>query len=122
MPKWRRRSFGSRLNIHPTNPDGALLDIVEAKEQVDQGGFAGAGVAHNCHHLAGLDANAEIPKHPIFVLVGEPYVIEFHGARVFENGVRFDASWIFSGVSINLKMRSPADSADCSKLYFSLSS
>lgn len=32
--------------------------------------------------FSGLDAETDIPKHPILFLVGEPYVIELHGGRV----------------------------------------
>ena len=63
-------------DIHAADANAALLNVVEAQQQADERGLAGAGVAHHGDRLAGLDAEADVAQHPVFVLVGEPDVIE----------------------------------------------
>src|SRR6476661_1643310 len=58
--------------------DAALLNVVEAAQQVDDAGFAGPGGAHEGYSLAGLHVEADIFEHPLGLVVGEPHVFELH--------------------------------------------
>ena len=94
-------------NVHAADADRALLHIVEAQQQADERGLARAGVAHDGDGLARLDAEADVAQHPVFVLVGEPDVVEFD-ARAAASGTARGAAGgrISAGVSSSLKMRS----------------
>ena len=47
-----QHGLGDATDVHPANLDGAAVDFVEPREEVDDGGLAGAGGAHQGHHLA----------------------------------------------------------------------
>ncbi len=115
-------------DVDAVEEDLSALDVVEAEEQRDQSGLAGAGVADDGDGLAGGDAEGDIAEDPVvfggfgFVGVAEPDVAEFDfAARGFEaDGVGGrDAG---AGSSRSLKMRSEAAMADCRMLNFSLRS
>src|SRR5260370_5484954 len=82
-------------DVNAVEQDLAALNVVEAKEERDERGFAGAGVADNGEGLAGLDAEGDIAEDPIvFARIGngaitEPDVAKFDfAAGIFEaNGV-----------------------------------
>ena len=66
-------------NIDSADADAAALHFIEAQQQAGERGLARAGVAHHRDGLAGLDAEADVAQHPVFVFVGEPDVVEFDG-------------------------------------------
>jgi hypothetical protein len=47
-------------HVHAVELDGALGDVVEAADQVDQGALARAAVADQADHLAGLDVQVQM--------------------------------------------------------------
>ena len=53
------------LDIDAVDSDGAFLHVVEAHEQRDDGGFAGAGVADEGDGFAGLDGEADVAQDPV---------------------------------------------------------
>ena len=52
-------------DIHAVNADGALLDVVVAPDEVEDGGLACAGRADEGHLLAGLNDEGHVPEHPV---------------------------------------------------------
>src|SRR5260370_1947474 len=52
-------------DVDAVEQDLAALDVIEAKKERDERGFAGAGVADNGEGLAGLDAEGDIAEDPI---------------------------------------------------------
>src|ERR1041385_6750954 len=75
-------------HVDAADPDGALLDIVEAQQQADDRGFPSAGVAHDGDRLTGLSGEADVLQHPIFAVVGKPDVVEFDGRDLRDSGAR----------------------------------
>ena len=80
--------------VDAVKQDLAALDFVETQKQLDDGGFAGAGVADDGDGLARADVEGDIAQHPVFVsssgpfrpafrffagvaVIGEPDVAEF---------------------------------------------
>ena len=53
-------------DVDAVEQDLAALDVVEAQQELNGGGFAGAGVADDGDGLAGLDAEGDIAQNPIF--------------------------------------------------------
>ena len=51
---------GGAADVDAVDQDAAGGRVVEAREQVDDGGFAGAGGAEQGDHLAGLDVEVDI--------------------------------------------------------------
>src|SRR5258707_1451601 len=82
-------------DVNAVEQDLAALNVVEAKEERDERGFAGAGVADDGEGLPGLHAEGDIAEDPIvFARIGngaitEPDVAKFDfAAGIFEaNGV-----------------------------------
>src|SRR5882762_2394700 len=87
-------------NVFAIKEDLTALDVVEAQQQGDQGGLAGAGVADDGESLAGLDAEGNISEDPVLIgglwdiSIAEPDVAEFDFAtRMIEGngvGIGFD--------------------------------
>ncbi len=57
--------------------DGAGLDVVEARDEADDGGFSAAGRADDAYELAGLDLEVEIGEDWVVGVVAEGDVVEF---------------------------------------------
>ena len=65
-------------NVHAVNQYGAFRYIIETGDQVDEGGLAAAGRAHDSHGLSGRYGEADMLQH-IFIAarVGKGHVTEF---------------------------------------------
>ena len=65
-------------NVHAVNQYGAFRHIIEAGDQVDEGGLATAGRAHDSHGLSGRNGEADVLQY-IFIAarVGKGNVTEF---------------------------------------------
>ena len=59
--------------------DHALLDVVEAADQVHDGRFSGTGRSHEGDRLAGIDVEAHIVKDIDALLVGESDMLKING-------------------------------------------
>src|SRR5216684_762515 len=89
-----------QANVFAVEEDLAALNVVEAEQEGDEGGFAGAGVTDDSEGLPGGDAERDIAEDPIFfgglrdVPITEPNVAEFDfAARMVERngvGIRID--------------------------------
>ena len=84
MPNWRRKSVHVELaDVDAVEQNLAALDFVEAQQELNRGGLAGAGVADDGDGLAGLDVEGDVAQDPVFVLgigaavIGEPDVAKF---------------------------------------------
>ena len=70
-------------NVHAIEQDMAALNVVEAQQELNDRGLAGAGVSHDRERLTGFDAEGNVSQDPVFVRgicpagVREPYVAEF---------------------------------------------
>ena len=64
----------------PSMLDGAGVDLVEAHQQVDDRGLAGAGRADDGQHLARSDVGVEVVDQRPVRLVPERYAVESHVA------------------------------------------
>ena len=53
------------FDIDAVDADGAFLDVVEAQQQRDERGFAGAGVAHNGDRFARFDREGYVAQDPV---------------------------------------------------------
>ena len=60
--------------------DGSLLDVVEAVDEVGDGGLSGAGGAHEGDLLAGLGKEGDVVEHRLIRIVAEGDVVEAHVA------------------------------------------
>src|SRR5260221_12078958 len=68
--------------------NAALPDVIEAQEQADERGLAGARVAYHGHRFARLDAEADVAKHPVLVFIGEPDAVELDPGGPFRQALR----------------------------------
>ena len=115
MPICRRRlaRVTSRTSM-AVDPHRAAHHIVEARDQVDDGGLAGAGGADDRDRLARLGDEADAAQHVLFLLVGGVDVIELHLA---DDGGHRLARRLCPGwqacVSSRPKMRSAPATALC---------
>src|ERR1017187_10461576 len=66
---------GDGTDIGAANQHRAGLRVIEAQQQIGEGGLAGAGAADQGHQLAGLDGQIDIVKRRLFA-VGEADVLE----------------------------------------------
>ena len=73
-------------DIGAANPHRADLRIVEAQQQIGEGGFAGAGAADQGHQLAGLDRQVDVVEDGLFT-VGEADIVETNGGAVGMEGL-----------------------------------
>ena len=84
--------------VHTVEQNLAALDFVEAQQELDDGGLAGAGVADDGDGLAGAEVEGDVAQTPSLrpwvgaAVVGEPDVAEFDVA--LEAGEGFDP-WRF---------------------------
>jgi hypothetical protein len=67
-------------HILPVDGDAAALDIVEALQQRQHGGLAGAREAHQADALTRLDRQVEAVQHRRPAGIGETHVLEAHAA------------------------------------------
>src|SRR5712664_2705800 len=82
-------------DVDAVEQDLAALNVIEAKKERDERGFAGAGVADDGEGLAGLDAERDITENPIIFAgirdgaIAEPNIAEFDFAAgiFYANGV-----------------------------------
>ncbi len=58
---WRRSAFFTLADILSVDADAAAVDIVEAGQQVDDGGLAGAGRAHQGDGFPSFGLQASYP-------------------------------------------------------------
>ena len=69
-------------NVHAIEQNLAALNIVEAQQELDDGGLAGAGMADDGERMPGLDAEGNVAQNPVFffrscaAVVGEPDIAE----------------------------------------------
>ena len=68
------------LNINAVNQDLALLDIIVAANEGENGGLAGAGGANEGHGLPGFHFEGNALQHPLVRLVGKPNILKFNVA------------------------------------------
>ena len=54
-------------NVDAVEQNLAALDFVKAQQELDRGGFAGAGVADDGDGLPRLDVEGDVAQHPVFV-------------------------------------------------------
>ena len=67
-------------HIHPVHQHGALLHIVKAADQIDEGRLARAARPDESHHLPGRHVHRHIAQHRCFAVVGETHVLKIHAA------------------------------------------
>ena len=72
----RSSARSSSRTSMPSSVTRPAVDVVEARQQADDGGLAGAGRAHERDALARLDREADVAEHAVLVLVGERHVLE----------------------------------------------
>ena len=82
MPIWRRSEIEiHRADVHAVHEHRAFRHIVEARDQVDQRGLAGAGLADQGDDLVRLDGQVDVGQgRGFFVLIAKRYVAEFDAA------------------------------------------
>ena len=68
---------GHVTDIHAVNEDLALLDVVVAADQIQNGGLARTSGTYKSHTLTGLNGKAYISQHIIFAVIGKPYIFKF---------------------------------------------
>ena len=71
---------GHVADIRSVHCDGAAVCLIEAHEQVYQGGLAGAGGAHDGHFLAGLYRQIYVLHQHVAGSIAEPHIFEGHAA------------------------------------------
>ncbi len=64
--------------VHAVHADAALVHIVEAQQQLDHGGLAGAGLAHQGNGLAGVHMAGEVADDGLVAVVSEGDVVKIH--------------------------------------------
>ena len=80
------------LGVDAVDRNRATGNLVEAHQQVDHGGLAGAGRADDSHLLAGLHGRGEVVDDGLVRVVAEAHVAEFHvAAHRLRLAVRADA-------------------------------
>ena len=115
-------------DVDAVEKDLPALDVVEAQQELDGGGLAGAGVADDGDGLAGLDAEGNVAQDPVFLagigaaVIGEPDVAKFDFAAHGLSERPPPATSAGNGSSSSLKMRSEAAMAACKILNLSLKS
>ena len=67
-------------NVNAVDCDGALLNIIEATYQIDDGAFSGPGGTYYGEGLPGIHFKGEIFNHPIVVVIGKPDIFKFDGS------------------------------------------
>ena len=63
-------------NVLPVDANPAALEFVEARDEAGNGAFAGAGVPHESHVLAGLNLQVEVAQERLAFRVTEGYFLE----------------------------------------------
>ena len=119
IPNVRRRS--SRVSSRVSMPSTVIRPpshVVEAHQQVDQRGLAGAGRPDDRHGLAGLHDQGQVLDQRLVRLVAERHVLEGRrGPRALGQDRRASTgSGISSGSSSSSKTRSAEATADCRTL------
>ena len=71
---------GEILDVVAIHQDGAAVDIIEAHQQFDHGGLAGAGRADDGDLLAGFGVEGEIVDDDLIRAVAEVDILEIHAA------------------------------------------
>ena len=60
----RRLGLGHLANVDAVHQDPAAVDVVQTREQLDEGGLPGPGRPHEGDPLAGRDPEGEVPQDP----------------------------------------------------------
>src|SRR5450755_4307799 len=76
------------VDVDAANSNGSALNVVEAEQQVCQGGLAGSGVSDHGDGLAGGNAETDIAQNPVLADVREPDVVELDGDGSWRKGLR----------------------------------
>ena len=76
--------------VFAINGDSALLQIIEARQEVYDGTFTGAGRAYNGYSLPRLRCQGYIMKHVFIFFIGKGYILIFHVTNDFRQfyGIR----------------------------------
>ena len=69
-------------DVYAAHAHGALVDVVEAADEVHEAALAGAGAADDAYRLAGLDVQVDVGEDGLAaaVLIGEADVVEVYAA------------------------------------------
>src|SRR5262249_1034615 len=67
-------------NVHAIQGDAAVVDVVEATEQVDHRRLPDSRPADDADHLARGDAETQLPEHRSRLVVPEPNVLKLYPA------------------------------------------
>ena len=78
---------GEVADVAAVDADGALGGVVEAADEVDDGGFTGAGVADEGEHLAGLEVEVDAAQ-DVVGLAGVSEAYAFEGDAALGDGER----------------------------------
>ena len=122
-------------DVDAVDEDAPALDVVEAQQQADDRGLAGAGRADDADPLPGRHLERDVAQHPVesrhrlggigrrrgVDAVGEPDVLE-HDVAARAGRARPSAragEAMVTGVSSSVKIRSDDAIAACSRLNFS---
>src|SRR5450755_2915895 len=84
-------------DVDAANSNGSALHVVEAEEQVGQGGLAGSGVSDHGDGLAGGNAETDIAQNPVLADVSEPDMVEFDSNGALRKRLRAgrrDDGWL----------------------------
>ena len=82
MPIWRRSEIEiHRADVHPVHEHRALRHIVEARDQVDQRGLAGAGLSDQGDDLVRLDGQVDAGQ-------GKGFFVLDTGSETLRNSTR----------------------------------
>ena len=70
----RRAEIGEvhLFDIDSIDADRAFLHVVEAEQQGNQRGLAGAGVADDSDGFSGFDGEADVAQHPVGLSIETP--------------------------------------------------
>jgi len=78
---------GQGGDVLPVYGDGAAVQLVEAHQQVDQGGLAAAGGAHDGHHLVGAHLQVQVVDQGALRCVAEAHMAKLHVALRDHGGI-----------------------------------
>ena len=71
-------------NVDAIDANGAMVDIIQAHDQVDQRGFADAGMTDNTNHLAGFDVEVDVFQDRFIRFVTKSHIVKGDAAMDLE--------------------------------------
>ena len=69
--------YAKLLHVDAIDEHLALLNIIVARNEVDEGGFSTAALAYNSYRFAFRYCQVDIPQNPLLT-IAERYITEFY--------------------------------------------